>query len=79
MGSTLVQMPKQFNSLMSLPGPPQFSIAFNRRVRRENEHCQFMVEVITDYTPDAFALVSPDNLDFVHTHAGVYCEKQQLS
>ena len=35
--------------------------------------------VVTDYPPDAFTLVSPDNLDFVHTHAGVYCEKQQLS
>ena len=30
--------------------------------------------VVTDYLPDAFTLVSPDNLDFVHTHAGVYWE-----
>ena len=30
--------------------------------------------VVTDYPPDAFTLVSPDNLDFVHTHAGVYWE-----
>ena len=35
--------------------------------------------VITDYPQDAFTLVSPDNLDFVHSYAGVYCEKQQLS
>ena len=35
--------------------------------------------VIKDSPQDAFTLVSADNLDFVHSHARVYCGKQQSS
>ena len=35
--------------------------------------------VMKDYPQDAFTIVSADNLDFVHSHARVYCGKQQSS
>ena len=35
--------------------------------------------VLSAYPENSFSVVSVDNLDFLHSHARVYCDKQQSS